>query len=700
MKKPLLYLTIFCVILPAILILNIFFWQNTVVGIIGGCFYLLLNGFLAGVLFLNKENPGWSIFYGLLLFLCLNSLGGAIIYFFYELNNFVISALLILTPVALLAAKKIQVASFPPGTDKSSADKFQIFRQGLTSLKLKNLYLPALYLTLIAINSYLLFAHRTDLAIRSPWELLPKSFFIIYFLTTAILLVFILRNKTKLSLLFISIHSLFSLAVALIIYKLGYGYDPFIHEATEKFILNNGFISPKTPYYLGQYTLVIYLTKILSLPHEWIDKILVPLFYAVYLPATVYFSFAKNSAKKFLPLIILTIPFGVFLLTTPQGLANLLVLLIALLSYKYTSAKENINWSILLILALTAAAVHPLAGIPALCFVALLFLISRNYKKLSLFFGLLSAIALPAIFYLQSVVSNNLSTVIRFSPPNILNDWQWPVLVRKFDAVLDLVYLYAWNFNFWFIALAAVGFWLLLRQQKNTSVKIFVYSFIILIINYLLLTLFFQFQGLIAYERQNYASRILELSFYFLIPFYLWTFDWLAQKITEKNIFYKSFFILILTIAIISSFYVSYPRQDDYDDARGYNLSQADLSAVHYIKNTAGGDYIVLANQMVAAGALKEFGFAKYYQTSRGEIFYYPIPTGSPLYDYYLKMVYEKAARKTMIEAMDLVGVDAGFLVVNDYWHRSAITVEEAKSSADNFVKLDNGKIYVFEYKR
>ena len=51
--------------------------------------------------------------------------------------------------------------------------------------------------------------------------------------------------------------------------------------------------------------------------------------------------------------------------------------------------------------------------------------------------------------------------------------------------------------------------------------------------------------------------------------------------------------------------------------------------------------YIVLANQSVSAAALLRFGFHTYY----GAQFYYAIPTGAPLYQSYLDMVYRGATR-------------------------------------------------------
>ena len=52
--------------------------------------------------------------------------------------------------------------------------------------------------------------------------------------------------------------------------------------------------------------------------------------------------------------------------------------------------------------------------------------------------------------------------------------------------------------------------------------------------------------------------------------------------------------------------------------------------------------------------AIKEFGFKKYYNTAKGQQFFYSIPTGGPLYQYFRKMVYQQPKRQWMEEAMSI----------------------------------------------
>lgn len=148
---------------------------------------------------------------------------------------------------------------------------------------------------------------------------------------------------------------------------------------------------------------------------------------------------------------------------------------------------------------------------------------------------------------------------------------------------------------------------------------------------------------------------------------------------------------------ITTSLYVSYPRFDRYFNSRGYSVGQNDIEAVRWIDKNADGDYLVLANQQVSAAALSQFGFKRYYDNN---IFYYPIPTSSPLYQYYLDMVYKKPDKRTITEAMDMVGVNQGYFVLNKYWWQFPKILAEAKFSADSWKEFGNGEVFVFKFAR
>ena len=93
-------------ILIGLILANLWFWQSTFLGLILGAIYLFFFGKKIGDWLLAGQPKSFKVFYGVLFLLVLISLSGAIIYYFYKLNNFAISLVLILIPLALSKASK------------------------------------------------------------------------------------------------------------------------------------------------------------------------------------------------------------------------------------------------------------------------------------------------------------------------------------------------------------------------------------------------------------------------------------------------------------------------------------------------------------------------------------------------------------------------------------------------------------------
>ena len=162
--------------------------------------------------------------------------------------------------------------------------------------------------------------------------------------------------------------------------------------------------------------------------------------------------------------------------------------------------------------------------------------------------------------------------------------------------------------------------------------------------------------------------------------------------------------VLFISCLLTSSLYLSYPRNDAYTPFHGHTLSATDISAVRFI-DTDGGKtpYIVIANQVLASAAIREFGFKTYFIIERNgkkeSVFYYPIPSGSPLAQQYYSML-NAPSRQTMIQTMSTVGVARSYFVVRDYEPRFPVIVRDAKKTANEWQEIDGGKAYVFTYRR
>jgi hypothetical protein len=222
--------------------------------------------------------------------------------------------------------------------------------------------------------------------------------------------------------------------------------------------------------------------------------------------------------------------------------------------------------------------------------------------------------------------------------------------------------------------------------------------------NVLILEEFFSFPSLISYEQHVYADRVLSLAMFFLIPPVLLSLVLFLKKILHHPLpMVRMIWLLFFAGMFGGSFYLSYPGNDVYRPFHGWNVSQSDIKAVRYIQDTAHGEpYIVLSNQVVAAAAIKEFGFQTYFTIIQGgkltQLFYYPIPTSSPLYQFFLDMeVYP--SEKTIQSAMRLANVRQAYFVITQYEDRYKTLVEQTKEFAMSVKKIDGGRDVIFGFK-
>ncbi|MDD5071967.1 MAG: hypothetical protein PHQ42_04520 [Patescibacteria group bacterium] len=652
-----------------------------------------------------KKYFGKNCSYFLVALISLISLFGAITYRLYRLDNLgaIISLALSAFCFAVILYKFKNRNSDYDYTLKCSKPEQN-----------KNGYLFSVsiffYCLFVCLTFYALFMAGTSQTLISPWEAVSLYFFVFYGLATAILIFAIafFRPQKKIFLALLGLHYFLSFSAAIIVYKIGYGFDSFIHQATAELIEKTGAVYPKPFYYLGQYSLIVILHKITTLPIVWLDKLLVPALTAIFLPNAI-FQFLKkyfnnNKINLLLPAAILILPFSFFIATTPQNLAYLFLFLTIFYGLTCSCQKELI---VVYIFALACLACHPLAGLPALSFALALTAYHSNRNKLKKYFYFLififSSLSLPLAFYFvnknNGIADISAETV---SDSNILEKISVP---GRENFILNFVYLYAFNLKTLIAILILAGLFIAYRNRQNC--KIYFLNLIIAIslaIAYIL-TGRLPFDFLISYERNDYLERILSLIVIFLLPLIIIPLYGLLEKIIEQKRTIKIPFLVFLAILITASLYLSYPRFDRYFNSRGYSTGENDIAAVHWIENdAAGSSYVSLANQQVSAAALREFGFNRYYPLDKGgegdlgEVYFYPIPTGGQLYQYYLDMVYKKPAKKTMNSAMDFAGVSQSYFVLNKYWWAFPKILAEAKLEADSWTEIGQGEIYIFKY--
>jgi len=636
-----------------------------------------------------------KIHYHSLLLISLVSAVGALVYKIYSLNSLgIIITLFLVFVLYYIILRKFPLDNLPES-------------QTAAKTTLPDYILLLFYFITLLFSFYILIKSQTTVALISPWQAIPWYFFL-FIAFLLVLLVLQITRSLNLTLLSIILFYFLVFSIAIIVFPLGFGFDPFVHQATLELIAENGAVTPKPLYYLGEYALLTVLDKIPFTPLSLLHFYLVPLLAALFLPYSLYLSLKKYFASErrilFSILFLLILPFSFLTITTPQNLAYLFLILVILLGLRCQSYRELI---LMYALSLAAIATQAIAGIPALLFTLLL---TASHAKLrrkhqTIIFALLALgfiVLLPLAFAFingQSAAGIPEAVEIR---PDFLSFFKF-TNPNEESMLLNSLYLIINNLPYLLLVLLLFGVIIAVKNFKHCLYySLYALAGLGLFLSYRLIS-YFDFSYLINYERGNFPARILLIALFFFLPFALLALYGLINQILKQNRIIKTSWLAIIALFILASIYMSYPRFDNYHNSHSYTVSQSDINAVNWIENNKENeDYIVLANQQVSAAALHEFGFKKYYISEigdrRSEIFFYPIPTGGRLYAYYLDMVYKEPSRETMLKAMELTGVNEAYFVLNKYWWAFDKILAEAKLEANSYEIIDKGEVYVFRY--
>lgn len=681
------------------ILLSVWFNFPEIIGLIIFFLFSLSIGYTSGKYLLSDLDIVSRTIFGVVAIYGILTIILSGIYWFFQINKVIVSASIIVL-TALMA--------YLNTTIKLKKPKF--LRNPIKNLNYKKLLFFLMITVGYASLFVLLFLHRSGDTIISPWIPLTWRFFILFFFTTSLLLYFLQIYKERISsyILLIFHFGIFFL-IALILYKHGFGFDPFIHQATEKWIAENGYITPKKPFYIGQYMLVLFAHFATNISIHLVDSALVPVAATILIPFTVFFCMQKQNKKlttvsvALLPILLL----NQFIVTTPNNLALLFSVILLFWTW-FEWGKEKIGYHLFgIILTLTTLAVHPFIGIPTSVFYfgSLFFRYTSLKNRINwLLYISVIILSLPLIMALYILFTNSgqvTNPLYQYqSFLNIFDKPHWYLFggAEWYWQAVYYIKVYFWKYLLVFLAITGFIF---VKDKKSkfylsTAVGLFCSSF--------LLATIMNFSKIISYEETVFAQRLLDLSLLTLTPGLIISIEKIlnyASKRINKN--QKNVVISLVSATILAlSLYFTYPTRDAVSKYTGYNVRTADLKAVEFIdKINNKKDYIVITNQMIGAAALKEFGFAKYIKLKNGsKHYFYSIPTGGALYKkFFSKMVYKKPKRKWMKQAMNFAGTDKAYFVHTDYWYPAAKIRDEAKKYADRFWNFEN-KVWVFEYKK
>ncbi|MFH1145825.1 MAG: hypothetical protein V1707_02580 [bacterium] len=609
--------------------------------------------------------------------------------FIWQLTVTTVSILLLFLSVLPILFQLIRHQPLSNLLPRLSFSKFKFSIQTQQAVSL------IVFLSTIILYWLLLIRSSTNEAIRSPWEATAPLLILLFtVLTISFLSILLSSLHDWIKIIIVSLYSLAFTCTAALVYRLGYGFDPFIHTAALKLIVQQGEILPKTVYYNGYYGLSYLLNVFLGMPLSYLNKWLVPIIYSVLVPTAAIISWRsifKGNKKPFWlsSLVLFFLPLSLFIQSTPYSLAIVLTLVAVFLSLAVLS--QTISFLPVIAITIAVLSIHPLAGLPLFFFVCLLGLTNIKQTIIRYFSLILTTIigvlTLPLVILfsntgiasqsssINQTITGWIANLFPTTPFFTVYDW-----LDRYQALITLL-----------IIITAIGGCIYLYKRTSLSFSPWLLSSVIAIGNGILLSLF-SFTNVIWYEQETFPSRLLHLFLLFLLPLSFIGIYRLLHRFWDSGI--RTSLMIVTAMFLITSWRLSYPRLDPNSFNRGYSTSIHDIQTVRTIAKREKQTYLVLANQAVSAAAIQELGFTPTYNGQ----YFYPVPTGGWLYQYYLKMVYENPKKETIQQAMERLGVEVGYLVVNDYWNKAEEIIRQAKQETDEWFSVDN-KIFVFRFR-
>lgn len=551
---------------------------------------------------------------------------------------------------------------------------------------------------------------RTDVALSSPWPVLSPAIFILFAATTFAGMM----SRSRLAAIF---HFFTAFSIATVVFKIGFGFDPFVHRAAENALAAAGHIDPKTPLYAGQYAVVATLHRLLGISVDALDKCLVPLLASTMVPILGVvglrdgWGLSDEAARRWIYLV-LALPFAAMTFTVPYNLTVVLFALVVCLWPLCDDRRVAIGLSIV---AAWSVLCHPLLGVPTAIFVAYAIIETRAGHRVTrtltaLLTALLLAVSVPALLILNNYRAHADSLFINpftrleyflglFADP-------FPQPPGTVPFALGALYL----FDRWLppilavatiliIAIASRRPWSLSCDRMKLTRWPTVVLFLGLLASIFLVSASFEFKDIISYEQSEFALRLLAALPFVLLPTLGVGNEMVWQHVASRRPSLAPLVLVPVAIVAAISLHFAYPQSNAKDNLSGPSVSAADIEAVRLVDELAGDDpYFVLANQMTSAAALREFGFAHYLSVGDHQTLWYPLPTGAALYDFYGQLTYGEPTIETMRAAAEFTGTRRGYFLTYRYWPGFGWLDERARRISDRWYPIGGGAIIVYEF--
>jgi len=529
------------------------------------------------------------------------------------------------------------------------------------------------------------FFARSSEPLITPWQVLSFTIFPAYALASGLILIYSQVTERYTSFL-LTLHAASTYGLAWIIFSNGFGYDPHVHRAAMEHIWQFGILEPKTPYYIGQYLLVLTLHALTGLPIGSIDAILTPLA-ALALPVIALkslqtsYGFSRSAALYGAQALFL-IPNLAFTFSVPHNLASVIFLIVILVGPGAKTRTERLQIALLGFFALS---LHPLLGLPSL--ILALTLPKFESKKVRIISSLVLIFSIPLLFALHQLTQGQsaLTFLNPFSRVEIfLALFQDPFAGNSAGLFWTVVYLIRQSFPTLIFSGAMIG--CLLAQSKlrqQTSI-----IFLSMLTSLFIFSTLFIFPGILPHEQAEYALRYKNALALVLLPALMFFFSFISQK-SQLGVL-----IIIFTIAPLA-LYFSYPTFDPKSSIAAWNVSRADYEAVRLVQKISDQkSYLVLSNSITALAALETLGF----ELVQNKKFPYQIHDQGYLAETYREFL-ETPTKQKAQEIIKKNRVCSLFVMTSRYepWFNSL--TETASQNSDANFKTSDEVIHIYQYK-
>ena len=544
----------------------------------------------------------------------------------------------------------------------------------------------------------------------TPWGEVGVIHFLLFFVTS-LLIAYASLTRQRENWLVSLLYFIVAVGVVALMYPLSYGYDTLLHQAGLESIARDGSIAPFLPYYIGQYVQSLMLHEFTGLSFTLIERWFTPLAFIFLLIITGNLFFKRLGREKppyIVPLVSLLMIPSVFFFSTPYAYALVWAVVSVSFVYVYSVRGHTLDLFLALLAAITSLFIHPFVGLHVLVISLGVYFFKRakSARSKSIVLGglfLVASLVVTLVFSVFSWLQDSQLILVDpifhlnkffelFSPPI------WYSATLSEPSFFVLIYLFE-QIHFFVILFLIFLLLLFAKKQRRSIVFLLVVIFSALVSAWLFISSI-EISGYSNLDTVNYSYRLIQVGKWMAWPAMLLVYSQVYNKLTKQPGRAKYLVIAFcFAIFLTMSWYLVYPRRDIISHP-GVNTTRAvDYDAVEFIYEREGGKtgYLVFANQLFGAAAIKKYGFGPYYNYQGAQVLYYSSPSSSPLHDLFTEIISsESFSIGQFNELMKEVGVTRVYFVGADYWSPSDLVKKDMKNASAGDWSIQNGAVEIF----